>query len=335
MRRADGTGKRNGRGEFSSRDWNYKRKPVAPSTPASWSSCLKNWLNPNIGEAPLGSIGNQALKKLGATMINGGLGTSGIRSYTNVVKMVVASAVNEEGDQLYPRKWNHDFIDLPADKNPKQPAFTCDVVTAIIRCSGDPYQMLWIICAAAGLRIGEALGIDIKDVSPDCTIVKIRQKAWRGQLHDFLKTDHGQREVDLHPQVAAELKEFIGQRKEGLLFCSRTGKQLWQTNILRRALHPVLAKLNQPKCGAHAFRRFRTTWLRKNGVPKDLEHFWLGHADEEVGDIYSKLKEDVAFRQEVTSRIGFGFELPAEECVVGPNGPKIQAESVQEVAVSV
>lgn len=54
-----------------------------------------------------------------------------------------------------------------------------------------------------------------------------------------------------------------------------------------------------------------------------------------IGDIYSKLKEDVAFRQEVTSRIGFGFELPVEEGVVGPNGPKIKAEGAQEVAVTV
>ena len=61
----------------------------------------------------------------------------------------------------------------------------------------------------------------------------------------------------------------------------------------------------------------------------------LATQDEEVGDIYSKLKDDVAFRQEVTRRIGYGFELLVEECLVGPNGPKIKAESVQEVAVTV
>jgi hypothetical protein len=51
-------------------------------------------------------------------------------------------------------------------------------------------------------------------------------------------------------------------RKEGLLFRSKTGKPLSQSNVLRRSLHPVLAELNQPKCGAHAFRRFRLIWLR-------------------------------------------------------------------------
>ena len=98
---------------------NRKRKPVAPSTLDNWERCLKNWLNPNIGHMPLHSIGNLAVKNLGTTMVKGGLGPSAIRSYTNAAKMVVASAVNEEGDALYPRNWNHELIDLPADKNPK------------------------------------------------------------------------------------------------------------------------------------------------------------------------------------------------------------------------
>jgi hypothetical protein len=44
------------------------------------------------------------------------------------------------------------------------------------------------------------------------------QKAWRGQIHDFLKSETGKREVDLHSTVAAMLKDFIGDRKSGLLF---------------------------------------------------------------------------------------------------------------------
>ena len=71
--------------------------------------------------------------------------------------------------------------------------------------------------------------------------------------------------------------------------------------------------------GAHIFRRFRLTWIRKQAAPKDLERFWMGHAIEEVGDLYSKLKEDVEFRKEVTERIGLGFsctectEIPTTE----------------------
>ena len=178
-------------------------------------------------------------------MVKGGLGASAIRSYTNAVKMVVASAVNEEGDALYPRNWNHDFIDLPEDRNPKQPILASSVVTAIVGAPKEKYyRMFYALCASAGLRFGEALGIDIRNISPDCTTIKICQKAWRGQIHDYLKSESGKREIDLHPTVAAMLKDFIGERKSGLLFCNRTGTTARQSNILRRSLHPIL---DQPR----------------------------------------------------------------------------------------
>jgi integrase len=314
---------------------NRKRKPVAPSTLENWERCLRNWLNPNIGDMPLDSIGNLALRNLGAKMVKGGLGASAIRSYTNAVKMVVASAVNEEGDALYPRKWNHDFIDLPEDKNPKQPTLTADVVTAIVSAPKKKlYRMLYALCASAGLRFGETLGIDINNISPGCTTIKICQKAWRGQIHDYLKSDNGKREIDLHPMVAAMLKDFVGERKSGLLFSTRTGRQLSQQNILKRSLHPILAGLKQPKMGCHAFRRFRITWLRKNLVPEDLITFWHGHAGKTVTDSYSKLRDDAEFRKRVANKVGLGFELPSDEAVVGPNGPKIVVGAVEELAVN-
>jgi integrase len=312
-----------------------KRKPVAPSTLENWERCLRLWLNPNIGDMPLDSIGDLALRNLGTTMVKGGLGASAIRSYTNTVKMVVASAVNEEGDVLYPRKWNHDFIDLPEDKKPKRPAVTADVVTAIV---GAPtkklYRMFYTLCASAGLRFGEALGININSIAPDYATIKICQKAWRGQIHNYLKSENGKREIDLHPTVAAMLKGFVGERDSGLLFSTRTGRQLSQQNILKRSLHPILTHLKQPKMGCHAFRRFRITWLRKNLVPEDLITFWLGHAGKTVTDTYSKLRDDAEFRKQVAEKVGLGFELPPENAVVGPNGLKIEVGPVEELAIN-
>jgi len=281
-------------------------------------------------------------------MHKGGLGASAIRAYTNVVKMVVASAVDEEGEALYPRKWNHKFIDLPRDSNPRRPWFTGDVVTRILANRKRPkYRVLFALCAATGLRFGEALGIKIESISPDGSIIKIQRKAWRSQIHNFLKTENGKREVDLHPKMAAMLKEFIGNRQSGLLFASRTGKPLSQSNILRRTLHPILEKLGEPKCGMHAFRRFRLTYMREYGVPKDLEHFWMGHEGgsgsslgiperegKEIGDIYSMLKERVAFRKKWVEQLGLGFEIPSKNASIGGNGRKIEVEPVLELAAS-
>jgi hypothetical protein len=75
------------------------------------------------------------------------------------------------------------------------------------------------------------------------------------------------------------------------------------------ALNPPLARLGFGYKGFHAFRRLRTTYLRKCWVPEDLIRFWLGHSGRSITDVYSKVKEDVAFRREWAERIGLGFEL--------------------------
>jgi integrase len=140
--------------------------------------------------------------------------------------------------------------------------------------------------AVQGCDLGRHLGLESKISLRTVPPFKIVQKARRSQLYNFLKTESGSREVDLCPALVAMLKEYLDNRlktlKSDLLFQSRSGKPLQQSNILRRTLHPILENFNKPKCGCHVFRRFRVTHLRKNGVPEDLIHFWAGHAGKSV-----------------------------------------------------
>jgi hypothetical protein len=76
----------------------------------------------------------------------------------------------------------------------------------------------------------------------------IDQKAWRGEIHDYLKTPNGEREVDLFTCVAKLLLQFIGNRTRGLLFCNRHGQQLDQRNVLRR-LHKALEEIGFEQAG--------------------------------------------------------------------------------------
>jgi hypothetical protein len=108
------------------------RKPVASATASTCESCLDVWLNPHLGEIPLSSINNPEVKQLVANMVVADLSAKSINNYVQVVKMVVAFALNENGEELYPRKWNHEFLDLPEVKNQKRPAFTSEVINGII-----------------------------------------------------------------------------------------------------------------------------------------------------------------------------------------------------------
>jgi integrase len=221
----------------------------------------------------------------------------------------------EEGEQLFPRKWNHEFVDMPVVDKSKQntPHFTSEVIAGILTSTKGYKQMFCALLAGTGLRAGEAIGLEIdKHISENFRTLYIRQKVRRTKLEHFLKTDAGRRDVDLCPKLAALLKAFVGDRTSGFLFQNRKKRSFSQTNLLKRGLHPALEKLKQPKAGFHAFRRYRLTWLRKNRVHADLERFWMGHENETVGDRYSKMKEDVAFRLEQAEAVSLGFALPSK-----------------------
>jgi integrase len=308
-----------------------KRKPVANATIDSWEGCLRNWLIPEIKDLPLSEVNNAVLKRVVATMARGGLSPKSIDTYSQVVKMVVASVTNKEGEELYPRKWNHVFADMPVVEKSKQntPSFSSEIMAGLAAWKHKRERMLFILCGAAGMRIGEVLGVEIdKHMSPDFMTISLTQKVRNCKVEDRLKTVNSIRMVDLHPEIAHLLADFVGERKTGFLFCTRHGKPLSTSNILQRHLHPALKKLGfvnsitgTNKAGNHAFRRFRNTYLRNRTLcPEGLRNFWLGHAGEDMGDLYDKIKEDFPFRKEWADKAGFGFELPS----VVPNVPRIE-----------
>src|SRR3954447_10155008 len=105
------------------------------------------------------------------------------------------------------------------------------------------------------------------------------------------------------------LKSFIGHRTSGFIFRARNGSPLGQSNVLHYSLHSILNGIGREKAGFHAFRRFRVTHLRKQGCPEDLLRYWIGHADTNMTDRYSKPSEDTTYRQAVAERVGIGFDF--------------------------
>jgi len=73
---------------------NRKRKPVAPSTIATWAYALDKWINPNMGDLPLESVNNASLKTLVNKMDEGGLAPKSISNYAQV---------GEDGDEVSAR----------------------------------------------------------------------------------------------------------------------------------------------------------------------------------------------------------------------------------------
>jgi hypothetical protein len=126
----------------------------------------------------------------------------------------------------------------------------------------------------------------------------------------ILNPRHHERDVDVCTELSAFLREHIGNRTAGLVFCDSDGDQLSQRDILKYSLHPILKKLGHVRGGLNIFRRFRITELEKADCPPALEHFWSGHAQTHVSERYKKLLQERDYRLEWAEKIGMRFELP-------------------------
>jgi integrase len=292
-----------------------RRRPLKPASVENYAHYLNRRLLPILGDMPLSDIGNSALKmlvdRMSAETLPSGkkLSAKTIVNYVETAKLVVASAVNTEGEPLYPRKWNYDFIQVPIVEKDKQRRQTVmgDDVTSIIARSRGRYRVLFATLAGAVVRIGEGLALKPEDFSHDCQVIHISHAIWRGK-DQAPKTPAAVRDIDVPEELAAVLRDYIANIPAGhYLFATASGKPMSQRNALR-ILHV------RHKVGFRAFRRFRTSVLRKARVPEDLLKLWLGHASKSVTDDYARqLREDLPFRQGWAQLVGLGFSMQKPE----------------------
>jgi integrase len=278
------------------------------------------------------------------------LGAASINLYVDIAKMVLASAVDEDGKQLYPREWDDKFIGVPPviKKRQNRPSISREAMSGLAKYAVMQIRFLFILLASTGARIGEILGVEIdKHISNNFRTILISQKLRKGQLEPTVKTLAGQREIDLPISISLILRWFVGDRKSGFLFAQPNGSPLLDSHLYRDHLHPALLALGyvnkftgNHKAGFNIFRRFRNTFLRnKVSCPEGLRAFWIGHEgghpddiretfgdhekSEKMGRRYDMIDEDLAFRLQKAEEFGIGFDLPEDLASLVPTVPNL------------
>jgi integrase len=291
----------------------------------SIEGALTKWCYPLIGNLPLNMVDNLSLKPLVRKMVAAGLSPRSVEKYTLYCKQVVASLKTPDGEPLYPRVWNAEVLDLPVVefRKQKRPVLKVEGVNGLI-LSAKPGQMrvLFVLLAATGMRISEALALEAKHFIHEGKSVLIEQQVDKDcpRIINLLKTGASFREVDLHPAVAEYLRKYVSH-KTGLIFQTKSGTPHLYHNLETRWLNPRLSTLglDEKGMGWHSFKRFRNTWLRKQRVLEDYRMYWLAHKPKEMGEVYSALNEDLQARWDEAERCGYGFTLPDD---VVPNVPR-------------
>jgi integrase len=301
-------------------------------------TALDKWILPEIGELPLGNVDNLSVKPLIEKMCASALRPRTVNKYIEYVKQVVESLVGPNGEHVYNRKWNAETMDLPIVEysEQKRPSLKAKAISHLISASCGQEQALYVLLAATGMRISEALAVETGHFVNDGRTIKVEQQVEKDspKVVKYLKTAAAKREVDLHPMVAEFLQRYtLG--KSGLLFSTVAKTPHMYGNLEDRWLTPRLVKmgLDEKGMGWHSFKRFRKTWLRGQRCLEDINNFWMAHKPQTMSEVYSHLHEELEMRLAEAERVGYGFDLPGKptEAVV-PIVPKQRKQKAVEVA---
>jgi integrase len=311
--------------EQQSMDWlrevqSRKRKPVKTRTVKTWESHLR-YINPKIGQMSVSEVNNRSMREFVAKMDGDGFSAKTITNYLGVVKSVVASVRNEQGNSTYNVKWNAEYMDVPVVEDQNTPSFTATEIEAILSLAKGQDYVIYALLAGSGLRIGECFALQVEDVRD--TVLYVKHGSWDGAITGT-KSRAGTREIDICTNLADLLKKHINGRVTGCLFPSETGTPLRKSNLLRRSLHPILNQLRIPERGFHAFRRFRAEHLETALPGSDvLRKLWLGHSLSDISEKYVRnLKHNTLVRTMSAQKAGLGFSIAPNSRPVAPTATK-------------
>ncbi len=309
------------------------REPIKDAS--SIEAALNRWILPAIGDLPLADVHNITVKPL-VDKMKKSLSARTVNKYVEYIGQIVASLRDgRTGEPIHPRKWDRSVMDLPvvSAKKQRRPALKSGAINTLLSSAEGDEQALYVLLAATGMRISEALALETKHFINNSHTIQVCQQVDRDRprIVEYLKTDAGSREVDLSPDIAEFLRVF-NDGKDGLLFRTRNGTPYLHNNLEQRWLTPRLQAMNidEKGMGFHAFRRFRKTWLRGQRCQKDINNFWMGHQPETMSELYSRMEFETERRLEEAQKDGVGFAVPAVNC--SKCSKKFEAQEVEVAA---
>jgi integrase len=187
------------------------------------------------------------------------------------------------------RDWgyNCEHIDVrklrlpPRGERYEAPHFTIDQLQHILAIAEEPWHTLFCILTMDGLRAGEVLGLQWKDIDLDRRLLHVRRSAWYGHVQTA-KSKASETVLPIPQLLVTVLKKYQVQWKpnpQGFLFVTRNGRPPSSNKVVEYHLWAILDALEIPRCGLHAFRHSHTALLLDSGATPKVVQRQLRHAD--------------------------------------------------------
>jgi integrase len=249
------------------------------STQKRYRQTLTTHLLPAFGSYRLRDIGTVDLQRFVLQKMEGGLGWESANHLRNLVSKVFERA----------KQWNcHSGVNpasgvsLP-EKTPvrEKHSLAPEHVPRLLEVLKEPARTIVLLGILTGMRVGELLGLRRKDVNFVTGQIRIEQANYRG-LFGPPKTKGSKRSLPIPKALVAPLSHVCGHlarsEDETLVFRTRYGKPLSDSNLLHRDLKPAGARIGAPWLNWHTLRRTHATLLQVAGASLKDAQVQLGHS---------------------------------------------------------
>ncbi|HUR86340.1 MAG TPA: tyrosine-type recombinase/integrase [Solirubrobacteraceae bacterium] len=234
-----------------------------------------------------------------------------------VVKACLSSAVDDElrrdnpaSRVVLPRRDPVADLDVEGDEHVK--AFTRAELAVVLDLVSAEWRPLFRLLAGTGLRISEALALDVEHLRLDGSRAHVRvRRAMTIERRDgkvvpmfgHPKSRYGARDLPLAPELVDELRAHVRELDEvtaevaakwgRLAFPSVTGGPMDPNNLRRRVLAPATEEADVSWAGFHAFRHsFASLHIERGTNIVRLSRLLGHHKASFTLDVYAHLLDD-------------------------------------------
>lgn len=270
------------------------------STRAFYEFNLRLHILPELGGRPVSSITRAACRDLIVTCREKGLKRASLIGVQRTVSAVLSQAVDDGLLATNPAfRLASKYIGRGDDETQEVQPASRDEATHLLSVASDlapHYRPLLLVALRTGLRLGELLALEWRDVDLAGRSVRVRRNKTRGEVSS--PKSRQARSVDLSVEAVAALRALDVQQKadalrEGverstLVFLTPDGNPIDADNLRRRVFRRIADKAKLPNLTLHGLRHTYASLLLAGGAPLVYVSQQLGHSSPHVtATVYS------------------------------------------------
>lgn len=266
---------------------------VKPLTLASYSSIVKNHINPAIGAIELQAVKGTHIQRLYNSMTKKGLSGKTVKNVSAIMHKAFGVALKQGVLAANPC----DAAELPkVERKEIRPLSDKEIPQFLAAIDGSPMRNAFALCLFAGLREGECLGLSWACVDFEKCRITISQqlqkeKAKGARYYIASSTKSGKPRTIEPPPIAFEylraerIRQMENRIKAGpiwsnpdnLVFTDETGKH-YAIHTFYKRFKAITAGIGRPDARPHDLRHSCATVALAAGADVKSVQDMLGHA---------------------------------------------------------